>query len=127
MAVTRPRVINFFSGLRMNEAAALPISAAVLPITMYIMPLCHDKEKAPNRKRLFDVGFTAHLSGPVLPGDIEGLQLPSSISVGDVDIQLTPEGIKTTKETLSKKEAEKYEVVVIPGAKHGFAVGGGFG
>ena len=43
--------------------------------------------------------------------------------MGDVDIVFSMAQVETTKEIL-KKKGDMHEVVVIPGAKHGFAVRG---
>lgn len=57
-----------------------------------------------------------------LPTEVENAQLPISVSVGDVDMMLTRQQIIDIKETLEVKKRGDHEVVVIPGAKHGFAV-----
>lgn len=57
-----------------------------------------------------------------LPHEVDNAQLPISVSVGDVDMMLTRQQIIDIKETLEVKKRGDHEVVVIPGAKHGFAV-----
>ena len=89
--------------------------------------LCADPEKAANGKSLIDAGFTAHPSMLDVPTDIEAVKLPESISVGDVDFGLPMAGVKQIQEIFGKKnqtEEGRYEIVVLEGAKHGFAVRG---
>lgn len=56
------------------------------------------------------------------PGDIEKVELPLSVAVGDVDMQATREQVIMMKEILEVKKKGDHEVVVMPGAKHGFGV-----
>ena len=84
--------------------------------------LCHDAEKAANGKSLIDFGFTAHPSRLAIPDDANKVTLPLSVCVGDVDNQLPLKQLQQTKEILEKKGDDKFEVVIIPGAVHGFAV-----
>jgi dienelactone hydrolase len=65
---------------------------------------------------LIDCGYTAHPSNVKVPSDIEPVELPLSVIVGDIDIQMKgPLGVKT-KEILEGKSKDN-EVVIIPGAK----------
>ena len=63
-----------------------------------------------------------------MPADIENVKLPLCISNGTLDIQLKPEGMETVKGIFKEKEKEfrtgKFEMNVIEGARHGFAVRG---
>ncbi len=68
-----------------------------------------------------------------LPADVEAVKLPLCISNGSLDIQLKAEGIETIKEIFARKEAEMngnrkegkmFEMNVVEGARHGFAVRG---
>lgn len=56
------------------------------------------------------------------------MKLPLCISNGTLDIQLKPEGMETIKGIFKEKEKEygtgKFEMNVIEGARHGFAVRG---
>ncbi len=71
---------------------------------------------------LIDCGFTAHPSFLVVPKDIEPVQLPLSVSIGDDDMQMKAPKILETKELLEVKKKGDHEVVILPGAKHGFAI-----
>ncbi|MCJ1356762.1 MAG: hypothetical protein MMC33_006758 [Icmadophila ericetorum] len=123
LAVSKPKVFKFFHELRTNEAASLPVGAAGFCWGgKFVFLLCHDSEKAANGKSLIDAGFTAHPSNLAIPDDANLVTLPLSVSIGDVDIALPLKQVQQTKEILEKKDAEKFEVVILPGAVHGFAV-----
>ena len=123
LAVTKPRVYKFFHELRANEAAALPVGAAGFCWGgKYVFLLCSDSEKAANGKSLVDCGFTAHPSNLVIPADANAVTLPLSVCVGDVDMAMPIGQVEQTKKILEEKGNDSHEVVVVPGAKHGFAV-----
>ena len=88
----------------------------------YVFLLCSDSEKATNGKSLIDCGFTAHPSNVVIPADAQNVKLPLSVAVGDVDIALSLADVQKTKAILEEKGKDIHEVVIIPGAKHGFAI-----
>ncbi|KAL9102008.1 MAG: hypothetical protein Q9187_009175 [Circinaria calcarea] len=124
-AVTKPRVYKFFHDLRANEAASLPVGAAGFCWGgKYVFLLCSDSEKAANGKSLVDCGFTAHPSNLAIPADAQNVNLPLSVAVGDVDFVMLLAQVQQTKAILEEKGKDKdmHEVVIIPGAKHGFAV-----
>jgi len=56
-----------------------------------------------------------------VPKDIEAVTLPLSVAVGEDDMALKGPLIMQMKEILEAKK-EEHEVVIMPGAKHGFAV-----
>ena len=127
LSITKPRVFNFFTALR--ESTTLPIGAAGFCWGgKFSILLCADIEKTSSGKSLIDAGYAAHPSNLVMPTDIEQVKLPLCISNGTLDIQLKPEGMETIKGIFKEKEKEfgtgKFEMNVIEGAKHGFAVRG---
>ncbi|CZR54685.1 related to dienelactone hydrolase family protein [Phialocephala subalpina] len=72
---------------------------------------------------LLDCAFTAHPSYLEVPSDIEAVKIPLSVAVGDEDMAMKGPAIKQMKGILdAKEEKDKFEVVIMPGAKHGFAV-----
>ena len=122
-AVAKPRVYKFFHDLRANEAASLPVGAAGFCWGgMYVFLLCSDSEKAANGKSLVDCGFTAHPSNLAIPADAQNVNLPLSMVIGDVDFLMPLAQVQQTKAILEEKGKDMHEVVIIPGAKHGFAV-----
>ena len=75
---------------------------------------------------LCDVAFTAHPSGLAVPGDVEGLTVPLSISIGTDDFVLPMAGVKKIQDVFEKKNtasenAGRAEIKVVKGARHGFA------
>ena len=70
---------------------------------------------------LIDCGFTAHPSLLSVPKDIDPVAVPLSVAVGNEDMALSGPLIQQMKEILEKKK-DDHEVVIMPGAKHGFAV-----
>lgn len=124
LSVARPRVYAFFHALRTAQGATLPIGAAGFCWGgKYVFELCSDAEKASNGKSLIDCGFTAHPSNLSIPQDADAVTKPLSIAVGDADFVMPLAQVETTREILRKK-GDVHEVVVFPGAKHGFAVRG---
>ena len=126
IAATRPRVFKFFNDLRASqEGMRLPIGAAGFCWGgLYTVLLCHGAEKV-NGKTLVDFGYTAHPSNLTMPGDMEGVELPLSIIIGDKDFVMPAPQVEQAQRILNKKDQSgKYEVTVIPGARHGFATRG---
>lgn len=89
---------------------------------------CADETKTAEGKSLIDAGFTAHPSQLTMPTDIEAVKLPLCISNGTLDIQIKPDGMEQIKAIFKEKEKEfgegKFEMNVVEGAKHGFALRG---
>lgn len=127
-SVAHPIVLQFMRALRDNEGASLPIGAAGFCWGgKHVFLLCRDTTKSSSGQSLLDCGFVAHPSNLVIPVDAEEVKLPCSVSVGDLDMALPLAQVMQTKEIFERKnadEGEKHEVVVIPGATHGFAIRG---
>lgn len=123
LAVTQPRVYKFFHDLRDHEAASLPVGAAGFCWGgKFVFLLCSASEKATNGTNLIDCGFTAHPSNLANPADAKAVTLPLSVTVGDVDMVMPLKEVEQVKEILGAKGKGTHEVVILPGAKHGFAV-----
>lgn len=94
-----------------------------------VIALCHGTEEA-NGKPLIDVGYAAHPSNLSFPTDIENVKLPLAIDQGTKDFALNMAGVKTIQDIFEKKNEEleerketpNFEIKVVDGAKHGFAV-----
>jgi dienelactone hydrolase len=76
---------------------------------------------------LINAAFTAHPSNVDVPREVPAVKIPLSVCIGDTDLAMPSKQIqymKSTLEGLSKKEVDgvEHEVVVLPGAKHGFAI-----
>lgn len=57
-----------------------------------------------------------------MPSDIESIEVPTSVAVGDTDMAMGSKDILKMKEILEVKKKGDHEVVVLEGAKHGFGV-----
>jgi dienelactone hydrolase len=134
-SVSKPRVFDFFKALRTSsETANMKIGAAgfcwggkytvLLAQDMPSSRVHRQGTEAGQLQRLIDCGFTAHPSLLDVPEDIDGVTVPLSIAVGDVDMAMKADLVYKAKEILEKKKAGDHEVVVFPGAKHGFAIRG---
>ena len=83
-----------------------------------------------NGKPLIDVGYTAHPSNLSIPADIEKVKLPLAIDQGDEDFAMSMTQVKQIQEAFEKKNSEeraskgheRFQINVVEGAKHGFAV-----
>jgi dienelactone hydrolase len=118
-SVIKPRVFSFHEALHSDpETKSLKIgSAGFCWGGKYTILLSQE----PN---LVDVGFTAHPSKMKFPEDWDKVQKPLSVAIGDVDMGIKIDmvnDIKTLLEGESKPKGQN-EVVIYPGAKHGFAV-----
>jgi Dienelactone hydrolase family len=134
-SVTKPIVFNFFKALRTSpETSNMKIGAAgfcwggkhtVLLAQDTPSSRVHRPDtEAGQVQRLIDCAFTAHPSMLNVPEDIEPVTVPLSIAIGDVDMALKANLVYKTKDILEKKKAGDHEVVIYPGAKHGFAIRG---
>ncbi|KAH7089419.1 Alpha/Beta hydrolase protein [Paraphoma chrysanthemicola] len=70
---------------------------------------------------LIDAAFTAHPS-EVKVDDFSGIKVPYSMIIGDIDFAMKIEDVKKVTGILAANTALENEVVVVPGARHGFAV-----
>lgn len=73
---------------------------------------------------LVHAGFVAHPSKMAFPTDWDSVQKPLSMAIGDVDLSIKIDMVKDIKILLEgeTKPDGQNKVVIIPGAKHGFAI-----
>ncbi|KAL8802150.1 MAG: hypothetical protein Q9182_004016 [Xanthomendoza sp. 2 TL-2023] len=137
-SVTTPLVVSFFSSLR--SSTHLPVCAAGFCWGgLYAIILTHTSSTAKDSGTpLIDAAFVAHPSNLTLPADIEKVERPLSICQGTKDFVLDLKGVRviegifeaknrSTREGKGAGEEDgkkKYEIQVLEGAKHGFAVRG---
>lgn len=139
-AVCKPRVISFFQALRTSPppfpTKNLKIGAAGFCWGgQHTVFLCQDTpstrvQRDPSQaaasasivEPLIDCGFTAHPSFVNVPGDIEKVEKPLSVAVGNEDMAMKGKLVAQMKEILEVKKKGDHEVVIMPGAKHGFAI-----
>lgn len=134
-AVSTPIIFEFFRALRTTpETANMKIGAAGFCWGgKFTVQLCQDipssrvhreGSEAGELQSLVDAGFTAHPSFLSYPSDIDAVTKPLCIMVGDKDNQTSLAQAEQAKEILEKKKAGDHEVIIMPGAKHGFGVRG---
>ena len=127
-SVCKPRVYGFFQALRTSASTSnMKIGAAGFCWGgKYAVLLTHDTPSSRASvsgseplKRLIDASFTAHPSWLNIPQDITPVSVPLAIGVGDSDSAFAYKDVLKTKNILEQKE--NCEVVIYPGAMHGFA------
>lgn len=129
-AIARPRIISFFRSLRTSSTTTSPIGAIGFCWGgKYLIQLCanlpSDRDPSLPSTGLITAGFTAHPSNVSIPEEIENVELPLSICIGNEDFALKMEGVERIKTVLNEKgDRVKSELVVVEGAKHGFAIRG---
>jgi dienelactone hydrolase len=116
-------VKSFFTAVRENEGAHLPIGAAGFCWGgKHTVHLAHGHQTA-DGKPLIDAGFTGHPSNLVIPDEVAKIKKPISIAVGHKDMALKPSQIEEIKKVVEEKpDEEKGEVKIYYGANHGFCV-----
>jgi dienelactone hydrolase len=80
------------------------------------------QEKSHEPEPLLDCAFTAHPSLLDVPTDIDALTIPTSVAIGDNDMAMKLPLVQQMEQIMKAKKDGTHEVVVMPGAKHGFAV-----
>ncbi|EWG42591.1 hypothetical protein FVEG_15456 [Fusarium verticillioides 7600] len=86
-----------------------------------VLTLAHPESLTEDGIPLVDAVFTGHPSGMSLPGDAEPIVRPVSVAIGDRDIVTSMSQFNVMKETWKDLDTPT-EVVVYPGAGHGFCV-----
>jgi dienelactone hydrolase len=118
-SVIKPKVFKFHEALRADpDTKSLKVgSAGFCWGGKYTTLLAQEYN-------LIDVGFTAHPSKMKFPDEWDKVQKPLSIAIGDVDAGIKIDMVKDIKTLLEGQTKPKgqNEVVIYPGAKHGFAV-----
>jgi dienelactone hydrolase len=137
-SVTQPRVFSFFKALRTSpppfETSNLKIGAAgfcwggrhtiLLAVdTPSSRVYRHDSQvNSSALEPLIDCAFTAHPSFIEVPKDIEAITIPISVAVGENDKAMGAKNIQVMKDILENKKVGEHEVIIFPGAKHGFSI-----
>ena len=116
--VSMPKILPFFERMR-NEAREQGLQLGVGGYCWGGKPatcLAHTE--------LVDCAYVAHPSNLAIPDEIEKVRVPFSIAIGDADFVMGVKDVEKAKAILDAKKDLKSEVIVYPGAKHGFAVRG---
>ena len=119
-----PGIRNFLDDLRCNEGANSKIGVVGFCWGAYSATRLAHGDLARNGKTLIDAAYTAHPSKIKVPQDIEEIRLPYSMCIGDIDFAMPLPKVQQAAEILDGKKDVDSEVVIIPNAKHGFAVRG---
>ncbi|KAF5581594.1 dienelactone hydrolase family [Fusarium pseudoanthophilum] len=122
LAASWSRNRSFFEAVRLREGPQRRIGAAGFcwggkPV----LTLAHPESRIKDGMPLVDAVFTGHPSDMSLPGDVEPIIRPVSVAIGDRDIVAPMSQINVMKETWKDLDTPT-EVVVYPGAGHGFCV-----
>ncbi|KAF5587105.1 dienelactone hydrolase family [Fusarium subglutinans] len=122
LAASWPRIRSFFEALRLHEGPQRRIGAAGFcwggkPV----LTLAHPESITKGGIPLVDAVFTGHPSGMSLPGDADTIIKPVSVAIGDRDIVTSMSQVNVMKEAWKNLKTPT-EVVVYPGAGHGFCV-----
>lgn len=88
------------------------------------MKLTHNNSdtQTPQGRPLVDAVFGAHVSNVSVPQDVEDVKRNLSIAIGDDDGVMKIDQVRKAQKILAAKTDVDTEVVIYPGAKHGFAV-----
>ncbi|KAL8660677.1 MAG: hypothetical protein Q9202_006334 [Teloschistes flavicans] len=117
-----PQVTSFVTAMRENEAANLPIGAAGYCWGgKHVLNLA-SSDAAKDGRPLIDAAYVAHPSNIAVPDEINSIQRPVSVAIGDNDMVFKPKDVDQTKAILIQKDDVPSEVIIYPGARHGFAV-----
>lgn len=117
-----PAVRKWMDDLRCGEAADRKVGVVGFCWGGYGATKLAHGEIASNGKPLIDAAYTAHPSELDVPKDIEDITLPYCMVIGDIDMAMSLKKVQEAAEILDAKKDVDTEVVIIPKAKHGFAV-----
>jgi dienelactone hydrolase len=122
-SVSWPKVRSFFEAVRDDEGVKLPIGAAGFCWGgKHVLFLAHGDSVTADGKPLVEAIFTAHPSVVSYPDDVEKVVRPASMAIGDRDMSVTMAQVAIVQKTWAEKKDVDTEVVVYPGANHGFTV-----
>ncbi|KAI9720163.1 MAG: hypothetical protein M1812_002980 [Candelaria pacifica] len=121
--VAKPRIHTFLKALRDSpETQGVPIGVAGFCWGgLHAAQAAHPFSVAGKKEKpLIDAAFVAHPVGLKVPADIEALDVPFSLAIGNKDMAMNMKAVGEIQDALGKKKtAETHEVKVYDGAKHG--------
>lgn len=117
-----PAVRQWMDDLRCGEGADRKVGVVGFCWGGYGATKLAHGETARNGKHLIDAAYTAHPSELEVPKDFEEVKIPYCMVIGDNDMALSLKKVQQAGKILDTKKEVDSEVVIIPKAKHGFAV-----
>ncbi|KAK3368405.1 dienelactone hydrolase family protein [Podospora didyma] len=127
-SVSWPIVRSFFEAVRSHEGSSLSIGAAGFcwggkhAIFLTHVDSVTFADADGGKKPLVDAIFIAHPSVVTYPDDVEKVAKPASMAIGDQDMSVTMAQVGLTQKVWAeKRDVMETEVVVYPGANHGFS------
>ncbi|KAJ9414830.1 Alpha/Beta hydrolase protein [Fusarium oxysporum] len=123
-SVCWPRVTGFLKEVQRHKDAALPVGIAGFCWGgLHTVRLTHDtaETKTASGHALANAFFTAHPSSVDVVQDIGNVARPLSIAIGDDDPVMGMKQVRQAESILESKDVDT-NVVIYPGAKHGFSI-----
>ncbi|MCJ1476743.1 hypothetical protein MMC13_005412 [Lambiella insularis] len=123
--VSWPRVTKFLKELREDKRTALPVGIAGFCWGgLHAIKLTHSNAdtRTTDGRPLADAVFTAHPSNADVAQDFGNIQGNLSMAIGDDDGVMGIKQVREAQEVLRGKTNVESEVIVYPGAKHGFSI-----
>src|ERR1700761_5078650 len=125
LSVCWPIVTKFLRELREDKGTTLPVGIAGFCWGgLHAIKLTHNiaETKTEGGRPLADAFFAAHPSNVDVPRDIGDVKLNLSIAIGDDDGVMGIKQIREAEKILNAKTTIDSEVIIYPGAKHGFSI-----
>ncbi|KAK2473559.1 hypothetical protein H9L39_15734 [Fusarium oxysporum f. sp. albedinis] len=123
-SVCWPRVTGFLKEVQRHKDAALPVGIAGFCWGgLHTVRLTHDtaETKTASGHALANAFFTTHPSSVDVVQDIGNVARPLSIAIGDDDPVMGMKQVRQAESILESKDIDT-NVVIYPGAKHGFSI-----
>lgn len=124
-SVAWPRVTEFLKELQAHNDDGHPVGIAGFCWGgLHAIRLTHatDETTTSSGRPLADAVFTAHPSSVDVTTDITNVARNLSIAIGDDDAVMGIKQVRQAEAILTGKSDVDTEVVIYPGAKHGFSI-----
>jgi dienelactone hydrolase len=124
-SVCWPIVTKFLKDLREDKNTTIPVGIAGFCWGgLHAIKLTHNitEIKTESGRPLADAFFAAHPSSVNVPQDIGAVKQNLSIAIGDDDGVMVIKQVQEAKTILNAKNDIDSEVIIYPGAKHGYSI-----